>query len=79
MPRKPPTVHVSPKGGGEKGWKVTQGGEQLSTHRTQSGAEAAGRREAKADGTELAIHNREGVIRDTKSYGNDPNPPKDKR
>lgn len=76
---KKPTVHVSPKGGGEKGWKVTQGGEKLSEHRTQANAEAAARREAKTDKTELAIHGRKGVIRDTKSYGNDPNPPKDKR
>ena len=79
MPPKKPTVHVSPNAGDKPGWKVTQGGEQLSNHRTQQAAFEAARREAKADRTELAIHGENGKIRDTKSYGNDPNPPKDKR
>ena len=33
---------------------------------------------AKRDHSELLIHNREGQIRHRDSFGNDPNPPKDK-
>ena len=30
-------------------------------------------------GAELYIHRRDGLIREKNSYGNDPNPPRDKR
>ncbi|MDP2364063.1 MAG: DUF2188 domain-containing protein [Ignavibacteria bacterium] len=34
---------------------------------------------AKHQKSEVVIHGRDGKIRDKDSYGNDPNPPKDKR
>jgi hypothetical protein len=42
-------------------------------------AQARGRELAKASGGELRIHGKDGKIQDSDSYGNDPNPPKDKR
>lgn len=41
-------------------------------------AEVAGREAAKHDKSELIIHGKKGVIQERNSYGNDPNPPKDK-
>jgi hypothetical protein len=69
-------VHVS-KNPGRSTWKVTQGGETLSNHRTQANAAAAGRRGATRDRVDLAVHGRDGRIRSKDSYGNDPNPPRD--
>jgi hypothetical protein len=34
---------------------------------------------AKQNQSEVVIHGRDGKIRDSDSYGNDPNPPRDKR
>jgi hypothetical protein len=34
---------------------------------------------AKQSGGEVVIHRRDGSIRDKDSYGNDPNPPRDKK
>jgi hypothetical protein len=34
---------------------------------------------AKANQSEVVIHRRDGTIRDKDSYGNDPNPPRDKK
>jgi hypothetical protein len=48
-----------------------------SQHQTQREAIEAGRRLAQQTRGELRIHGRDGKIRDTDSYGNDPNPPKD--
>jgi hypothetical protein len=39
----------------------------------------AGRKQAKKDQTEHRIHNMDGKIANSNSYGNDPNPPKDKK
>ena len=66
-------VFVSPKAGG---WKVTQGGQQISQHRKQETAIDAGRREAKRDGAELNVQGRDGQIRIKNTYGSDPFPPK---
>jgi len=74
MPSKKP-VHTVPSG---KGWANKQGGKTTSTHRKKSTATAAGRQQAKASGTEHRIHNKNGQIGRSNSYGNDPNPPKDK-
>jgi len=46
---------------------------------TKTAAEAAGRKVAKQDRVEHVIHGRDGRIQDSDSYGNDPNPPKDKK
>ena len=69
-------VHVS-RNPGKTTWKVTQGGEKLSTHHTQQAAIDSGRREAKRDQTDLVTHGRDGKIRSKDSYGNDPLPPRD--
>lgn len=51
----------------------------LGVTKTQSDAIKAGREVAKKDGVELVTHGRDGKIRDSDSYGNDPSPPKDKK
>jgi hypothetical protein len=50
-----------------------------STHPTQADAIAVGRRIAQQEKSELIIQGRDGRIRDTDSYGNDPFPPKDRK
>ena len=74
MPKKP--VHTVPSG---TSWANKQGGREISSHRTKSAAETEGRRQAKRDGTEHVIHNRDGKIGEKNSYGNVPCPPRDKR
>jgi len=72
-------VHVTPHKGG--GWQVIRPGADRasSVHSTQQDAVDHGRDLARRDGGELCIHGRDGRIRDSDSYGNDPNPPKDKK
>lgn len=74
MSKKP--VHTVPDG---SSWKNVQGGKDISSHRTKDNAEQAGRQQAKRDHTEHVIHNKNGRIGEKNSYGNDPNPPKDKK
>lgn len=50
-----------------------------SLHDTQGEAIETGRPLAEKNKSELVIHDRENRIRDKDSYGNDPNPPKDKK
>lgn len=76
MSKKKP-VHTVPNSGG-RGWANKSGGKVTSSHRTKANAIAAGRRQAKAAGTEHRIHNRNGQIGRSNSYGGDPNPPRDK-
>ncbi len=70
--------HVVP---GQNGWAVKRGGAERasSVHSTQQQAIDAGKELAKTHKTELVIHRPNGQIRDSDSYGNDPNPPKDKK
>ena len=58
---------------GEKNSKAT------SLHETQELARRAAVEIAKNQRTEVVIHGRDGKIRDKDSYGNDPNPPTDKK
>jgi hypothetical protein len=74
MAKKP--VHTVPS---EGGWANKQGGKVTSKHDTKTAAQDAGRRQAKRDETEHVIHKRDGKIGEKNSYGNDPNPPKDKK
>jgi hypothetical protein len=62
-------------------WAVKREGAQRasSTHQTQQDAIDSGRELAKKSQGELRIHRPNGQIRDSDSYGNDPNPPKDKK
>jgi len=69
-------VWVSPDGEGE--WNAKQGKLLISHHRLQSNAINVGKREAKKDEVDLVIQGRDGRIRSKDSYGNDPNPPKDR-
>lgn len=70
-------VHVVPSG---NGWQVKpEGGKPVSNHRTQAAAAKAAKPIAQQNKSEVVIHRPNGQIRDTDSYGNDPNPPKDRK
>lgn len=71
--------HVVPSGTG--GWAVKNSGATRAsrTFETQQQAVSYARDAAKKVGTELYIHGRDGTIKDKRSYGNDPMPPRDKR
>jgi hypothetical protein len=70
-------IHVVPH---PDGWAVKKAGSERasSVHRTQAEALDAARSQARRERVELVIHGRDGRIRDSDSYGNDPNPPKDR-
>ena len=71
--------HVVPSGTG--GWADKNSGATRAsrTFETQQQAVTYARDAAKKVGTELYIHGRDGTIKDKRSYGNDPMPPRDKR
>ena len=62
-------------------WAVRGEGNSRDTsvHDTQSDAIDSARDIARNQSSEVVIHGRDGRIRDKDSYGNDPNPPKDRR
>jgi hypothetical protein len=70
--------HVVPHG---KNWAVKGAGNEKATKvvTTQTKAIEVAREIAKNQKSEVVIHRPNGVIRDKDSYGNDPNPPKDKK
>ncbi|MBV8855351.1 MAG: DUF2188 domain-containing protein [Acidobacteria bacterium] len=72
-------IHVTHRKDGN--WAVKGEGDKKasSLHNTQGAAIKAGTPLAKANKSELVIHDRKNRIRDKDSYGNDPNPPKDKK
>ncbi|MNC59742.1 hypothetical protein D3C75_1095720 [compost metagenome] len=72
--RRKGNIHTTPSGSG--GWDTQAEGEVISHHRTKAEAEAAGREAAKQARTELKVHNKDGKISESISYGNDPYPPK---
>jgi hypothetical protein len=67
------SVHTVPKG---SGWANRSGGRTISNHRTKAAAQKAGRSAAKGRSAEHVIHNRNGQIGQSNSYGGDPHPPK---
>jgi uncharacterized protein YdaT len=69
-------VHVVPHAGG---WAVKKEGNTRATsvHDTQKDAQKAAIPIAKHERSEVVTHGRDGRIRDSDSYGNDSNPPKD--
>jgi uncharacterized protein YdaT len=71
-------VHVVPRDGG---WAVQKEGNQRASKVTTTQKEAigVGREMAKNERSELVVHGQDGRIRQKDSFGNDPNPPKDKR
>ena len=72
------SVFTSPNRNGA-GWVNQVGGEVVSRHRTQGAAADRGRDIARDLATEHVIQRPNGEIREKNSYGNDPNPPRDKR
>jgi hypothetical protein len=71
-------LHVVPR---DSGWAVQKEGGQKATslHRTQTEATSAAREQAIREKVEVVIHRPTGQIRNSNSYGKDPNPPKDKK
>lgn len=71
-------IHVIPHG---KGWTTKREGAERAgkVTKTQQDAIDAAKSQAKKDHVEVVIHRRDGTIRDSDSYGNDPNPPKDRK
>jgi len=63
------SIHVVPAG---NRWVVEENGQHISTHSTQSEAEAFGRDEALRAHAELVVHGRDGQIERKNSYGHDP-------
>ena len=74
---KKPDVHVVKH---PRGWAAKRAGAKRASKvfDTQKAAAEYAHEVAKKDGVERVIHGRDGRIRDKDSYGNDPNPPKDK-
>ena len=71
-------IHVVPH---DDGWATKKEGASRAGHVTDTQKEAIERaqEQAKRENVEVVIHRRDGSIRDSDSYGNDPNPPKDKK
>ncbi len=69
--------HVVPS---SAGWAVKKSGAERASRvfETKDKAVDYGRELSKTEKTELFIHKSNGMIQDRNSYGNDPNPPKDK-
>ena len=72
--------HVVPKSD-RGGWDVKrEGAERASDHfERKSDAMQRGRDLAREHKAELVEHGRNGRIQDSDSYGDDPNPPKDRK
>lgn len=70
-------VHVVPH---PDGWATKREGASRAGVVTDTQAQAIerAREQAKRQQVEVVIHRKDGTIRDSDSYGNDPNPPKDK-
>ncbi|MDP3697857.1 MAG: DUF2188 domain-containing protein [Candidatus Taylorbacteria bacterium] len=62
-------------------WAVKKEGiaKPVSVHHTQAASEGKTRRLAKNAGVEAVYHNRQGIIKDKDSFGNDPYPPRDRK
>ena len=77
MPKK--NQHVVPAGNGK--WGVRGEGNKKLTRKTNTQRESIeiAREIANNQKSEVVIHGRNGKIRDSDSYGNDPFPPKDKK
>ena len=71
-------IHVVPHNGS---WATRKEGAQRvgATTETQKQAIERARDQAKREKVEVVIHGRDNKIRDSDSYGNDPNPPTDKK
>ncbi|MYA12438.1 MAG: DUF2188 domain-containing protein [Acidobacteria bacterium] len=72
-------IHVTPHPRG--GWQTKSegSGRAGSRHGTQADAIDRARQQAIRESGEVVIHRPDGRIRDSDSYGNDPNPPRDQK
>lgn len=72
--------HVVPNGD-RGGWDVKREGADKASGHFDRKADAMdrGRDLAREHRTELVQHGRDGRIQDSDSYGNDPNPPRDRK
>ena len=70
--------HVVPS---SSGWAVKKSGSERAsrTFETKKKAVEYGKELSKTEKTELYIHKNNGMIQNRNSYGNDPNPPRDKK
>lgn len=75
---KKPGIEVVPRG---DQWAVQKQGAQRasSIHDNKAPAVKQATQQAKAEKTELTIKRGDGTIQNKNSFGNDPNPPKDKK
>lgn len=71
-------IHVVPH---QSGWASKKEGAARAgvVVDTQKEAIDRARQQAIRERVEVVIHKRDGTIRDSDSYGNDPHPPKDKK
>lgn len=71
-------IHVVPH---PEGWATKKEGAARAGKVTTTQKEAidAAREQAKRERSEVVIHRKNGKIRDSDSYGEDPNPPKDRK
>jgi hypothetical protein len=71
-------IHVVPH---KVGWATRKEGSERAGVVTDTQKEAIerAREQARRDKVEVVIHRKDGRIRDSDSYGNDPNPPRDKK
>ena len=72
-------VNVGPSKSG--GWEVKKSGNERASAKTETQKKAIeiGRDLARKERSELTVRGENGRIREKNSYGNDPQPPKDKR
>jgi uncharacterized protein YdaT len=75
---KPKTQRVTPRPDGT--WQHKADGNERATKITQTQQQAieSAIEVAKHQGSEVVVYGKDGKIRSKDSYGNDPNPPKDK-
>lgn len=71
-------IHVVPH---KDGWATRKegAGRAGAVTETQKQAIEQARDQARREKVEVVIHRKDGRIRDSDSYGNDPNPPKDQK
>lgn len=81
MARKGPSIHVVPSQTtpGKFVNKVEGNPKPISRPATQQDSIKKAIPVAKHNQSEVVIHGRDGKIRDSDSYGDDPNPPRDKK
>lgn len=80
-PKKGPNLHVVPSQTSPGKFVVKEAGNPapLTRPATQENSIAKAIPRAKGNASQVVIHRRDGTIRDSDSYGRDPNPPRDRK